>query len=312
MLALARFTLKGPYRAAMVVGLLAVLAVFIPLMAPNNPLAVLLASICMLMSCILVGLVILTQGSVSGLQAIGSAVFGITLVAWILVNAPQFGLWTAAVQWLPIILLAQTLRSSRSLGLTMLAGLAVGAVGVGLQYLVWGNLEADMVNQALARMGQLEQLEQAVVERNIQLVRLFVLALVAMAYFIIVLVVLTSRYLQARLAESSGFGEEFRALTLGKPAAAAALVLLILSFWIQQPWLSSLAFLLVIAFMFQGIAVVHAKLKPRRQARFLLGLFYALLLIFPQVVALAAITGMIDNWLVFRKAPVKPDDDEQI
>ena len=36
MLALARFTLKGPYQAATVVGLLAVLAVFIPLMMPGS------------------------------------------------------------------------------------------------------------------------------------------------------------------------------------------------------------------------------------------------------------------------------------
>ncbi len=312
MLALAKFTLKGPYQAAAVVGLLAVLSVFLPSMDPSNPLGVLFASICMLLSCILVGLIILTQGSGSGLQAIGAAVVGITLVAWVLLNAPELGLWTAAVQWLPIILLAQTLRSTRSLSLTMLAGLALGVIGVAVQYLVWGNLEAEMVRQALARMGQLEQMQQEVAERNIQLVRLFVLALVAMAYLIIVLIVLAARHLQARLAESQAFGEEFRALALGKPAAGAALVLLTAGFFLQQAWLSSLAFLLVIAFMFQGIAVVHQKLRPRRQARLLLGLFYALLLIFPQVVALTAITGMIDNWLVFRKAPVKPDDDNEL
>ncbi len=312
MLALAKFTLKGPYQAAAVVGLLAVLAVFLPSLDPSNPLGVLFASICMLLSCIMVGLIILTQGSGSGLQAIGAAVVGITLVAWFLVNAPELGLWTAAVQWLPIILLAQTLRSTRSLSLTMLAGLALGVVGVAVQYLVWGDLEAEMVRQALARMGQVEQMQQQVAERNLQLVRLFVLALVAMAYFVIVLIVLAARHLQARLAESRAFGEEFRALALGKPAAAAALALLTASFFIEQAWLSSLAFLLVIAFMFQGIAVVHYKLRPLRQARLLLGLFYALLLIFPQVVALAAITGMIDNWLVFRKSPAKPDDENEL
>jgi uncharacterized membrane protein len=84
-----------------------------------------------------------------------------------------------------------------------------------------------------------------------------------------------------------------------------------LSFWLEQSWVISLAFLVVIAFMFQGIAVVHSKLGPRRQARLLLGLFYGLLLIFPQVVALTAVTGVIDNWLVFRKKSVKPNDDNE-
>jgi uncharacterized protein YybS (DUF2232 family) len=60
--------------------------------------------------------------------------------------------------------------------------------------------------------------------------------------------------------------------------------------------------------MFQGIAVVHGKLWAKNRARLMLGLFYVLLLIFPQVVALTSITGLIDNWLVFRKKPASPND----
>jgi len=276
MLTLARFTLKGPYQAALVVGLLAVLAVFIPPMISNSVFGVLLASLCMMLSCTLVGLIILTQGSVSGLKAIGVSMLGITLVAWVVINAPELGLWTGLVQWLPIILLAQTFRTSNSLALTLLLGLLLG------------------------------------VERNIQLVRLFVLAMVAMAYLLFMLIVMIARWMQASLAESKGFGQEFRALSLGKPAAAVALGVMILSFWGQQAWLSSLAFMVVIAFMFQGVAVVHSKIAPRKQARLLFGLFYMLLLVFPQVVALTAITGVIDNWLVFRKKSVKPNDENEL
>lgn len=312
MLALARLTLKGPYQAAAVVGLLAVLAVFIPPMAPNTLLGLIAGSMCMLLSCTLVGLVILTQGSVSGLKAIGVSIVGITLVAWMLISAPELGLWTALVQWLPIILLTQTLRSSKSLALTMLVGMAIGAIGVGVQYLVWNNLETEMISQTLQRMGQVDQLDEKLAERNIQLVRLFVLALAAMAYLVFMLIVLIARWMQASLAESQGFSQEFRTLSLGKPAATGALVLMVVSFWIDQSWLISLALLVVVGFMFQGIAVVHAKLAPRRQARMLLVLFYTLLLVFPQVVALTAITGVIDNWLVFRKNAAKPRDDNDV
>lgn len=312
MLALARFSLKGPYQAAAVVGLLAVLAVFIPPMAPNTVLGLVAGSMCMLLSCTLVGLVILTQGSISGLKAIGASIVGITLVAWVLISAPELGLWTGLVQWLPIIVLTQTLRSSKSLALTMLVGLVIGAIGVGVQYLVWNNLEAEMISQAIQRMGQVDQLDEKLVERNIQLVRLFVLALAAMAYLVFMLIVLIARWMQASLAESQGFSQEFRALSLGKPAASGALGLMVLSFWIDQSWLISLALLVVVGFMFQGIAVVHAKLAPRRQARMLLVLFYTLLLVFPQVVALTAITGVIDNWLVFRKNAAKPSDDNDL
>jgi hypothetical protein len=312
MLALARFTLKGPYQAALVVGLLAVLAVFIPPMVSNTAFGLLVASLCMLLSCTLVGLIILTQGSISGLKAIGVSILGITLVAWALINAPELGLWTGLVQWLPIILLAQTLRTSKSLALTMLLGLLLGTIGIAVQYLVWGSLEAEMISQTIQRMGTVDQLDAQLVERNIQLVRLFVLAMVAMAYLLFMLIVMIARWMQASLAESAGFGQEFRALTLGKPAAAVALGLVLVSFWVAQTWLSSLAFLVVIAFMFQGVAVVHSKLASRKQARLLLGLFYALLLVFPQVVALTAITGVIDNWLVFRKESVKPNDENEL
>ena len=312
MLTLARFTLKGPYQAALVVGLLAVLAVFIPPIISNSIFGILLASLCMLLSCTLVGLIILTQGSVSGLKAIGVSMLGITLVAWIVIDAPELGLWTGLVQWLPIILLAQTLRTSKSLAMTMLLGLLLGTIGIAAQYLVWGNLETEMISQTIQRMGQEEQLQAELVERNIQLVRLFVLAMVAMAYLLFMLIVMIARWMQASLAGSKGFGQEFRALSLGKPAAAGALGMMLLSFWGQQVWLSSLAFLVVIAFMFQGIAVVHSKIASRKQARLLFGLFYMLLLVFPQVVALTAIIGVIDNWLVFRKKSVKPNDENKL
>ncbi len=312
MLTLARFTLKGPYQAALVVGLLAVLAVFIPPMVSNTVLGVLTASLCMLLSCTLVGLIILTQGSASGLKAIGVSILGITLVAWVLVNAPELGLWTGLLQWLPIILLAQTLRSSNSLALTMLLGILLGVIGIVAQYLVWGDLEAEMISQTIQRMGSIGQSDALLVEKIIQLVRLFGLAMVAMAYLLFMLIVVIARWMQASLEGSSGFAREFRALSLGKPAAAVALGLVLVSMWVPQTWLSSLAFLMVIAFMFQGVAVVHCKVGMHRQARFLLGLFYVLLLVFPQAVALTAITGVIDNWLVFRKKAVKPNNGNEL
>ena len=273
---------------------------------------VLVASLCMLLSSSLVGLVILTHGSISGLKAIAVSMLGITLVAWALIDAPELGFWTGLVQWLPIILLAQTLRSTRSLPLTLLAGTALGAIAIAMQYLFWGSIQSEMINQALLRMGDVGQQEQELVQRNLQVLQLFVLAMVAMVYLYIMLILMVARWMQASLAGSNGFREEFYGLALGKSATVVALLLVGLSVWLEQPWLVSLAFLAVIAFMFQGIAIVHSRFGARRQARLLLGLFYTLLLVFPQVVALTSLTGVIDNWLVFRKKAVKPDDENEL
>ena len=312
LLALARYTLKGPYQAAAVVGLLAVLAVIVPPMAGNSMFGLLVASLCMLLSCSLVGLVILTHGSISGLKAIAVSMLGITLVAWALINAPELGFWTGLVQWLPIILLAQTLRSTRSLALTLLAGTVLGAIAIAMQYLFWGSIQSEMINQALLRMGDVAQQEQELVERNLQVLQLFVLAMVAMVYLYIMLILMVARWMQASLVGSNGFREEFYGLALGKSASGVALLVVGLSVWLEQPWLVSLAFLAVIAFMFQGIAIVHSRFGAKRQSRLLLGLFYMLLLVFPQVVALTSLTGVIDNWLVFRKKAVKPDDENEL
>ena len=312
LLALARYTLKGPYQAAAVVGLLAVLAVVIPPMAGNSMFGILIASLCMLLSCSLVGLVILTHGSISGLKAIAVSMLGITLVAWVLIDAPELGFWTGLVQWLPIILLAQTLRSTRSLALTLLAGTALGAIAIVMQYLFWGSIQSEMINQTLLRMGDVGQQEQELVQRNLQVLQLFVLAMVAMVYLYIMLILMVARWMQASLAGSNGFREEFYGLALGKSATVVALLVVGLSVWLEQPWLVSLAFLAVIAFMFQGVAIVHSRFGAKRQARLLLGLFYMLLLIFPQVVALTSLTGVIDNWLVFRNKAVKPDDENEL
>ena len=58
-----------------------------------------------------------------------------------------------------------------------------------------------MISQTIQRMGQAEQLEAELVERNIQLVRLFVLAMVAMAYLLFMLIVMIARWMQASLAD---------------------------------------------------------------------------------------------------------------
>lgn len=311
MLALARYTLSGPYKAAAVVCLLAVLAVFIPPMLGNSLFAVLTGSLCMMLSCILVSLIILTQGSISGLKAIMVAVLGITVVGWTLVNAPSLGLWIGLVQWLPIILLSQSLRSSKSLALTIMIGVGLGVVAIIAQQLLLGPLENDLVTQAFRSMGEAGQATPELAPATLELLRLLVLAMVATVYLFIMVILFIARWLQASLAGSRGFGEEFRALTLGKSAAAVALIAVGLSFWLQQDWLVSIVFLLVIAFMFQGLAVVHCKLGPKRHGRMMLSVFYVLLLIIKQAIALIAVTGVIDNWLVFRRKAVKPGNENE-
>ena len=302
MLSLARLSLKGPYQASSIVGILAVLSVVLPQLLGYHVLSVGLSVAALLMATVLVGLVILTQGSASGLGPIGVSLLGVTLVTWLVLDSPMQGVLIGLVHWLPIVILAQTLRSSNSLGLALLSGVAIGLVGVFLQYLVLPGFEDRFAAQMVASAGGADQLSEEQLGQIRFSVQVMALMMVSSLYLLYVLVVFVARSLQAQLFDAGSFGKEFRALALGKRAALVAAALVPIGFFSGQPWLISIAFLLMIAFMFQGIAIVHAKLVNWKQSTLLLVLFYLTLFFAAQIsVVLTSITGVIDNWLDFRK-----------
>ena len=306
MLALARYTLKGPYQAAGVVGLLAVLAVFIMPLLGQSPLALMLTLATNLCAVILVGLIILTQGLGMSLKVIAAAAVGASIAAWLVLVSPEPVISMVVLQWLPVIFLAQTLRSTSSLAITILAGIALGVAVIVLQYVFWEELERSWLTQMLAR-GEVTELTEEQSRELANFVRLLMLLFASSLYLMYMLVIFAARWMQARLSESEGFRREFCALTLGRPAALVAVAAVPLGLWLQQGWLLSFAFLLIIAFMFQGIAVVHSKLGGKKQGFALLLLYYVLLVFTWQITGiLTAITGIIDNWLGFRRKPDNP------
>ncbi len=305
MLALAKYALKGPYQAATVVGILAIAAVFLPLVAGQTIISAMATTALIVMAGALVGLIILTQGTASGLKAIVVSIFGITLVTTLSLGAPTLGISIALMQWLPIVILAQTLKSTKSLALMILAGLVLAVVAIAIQFLIWPDLEATILpvfQLSFARLTENPAISSEMVAEYAQLLaHWMVLLLVSMMYMLFIGILFLSRWMQAKLADSDGFKREFYAIALGKPAALAGLVILALGFWLDQDWITSVAIAVMIAFLYQGIAVVHSKLAKSKHRALIIGIFYALLIIRPETVAVSSIAGMIDNWLVFRK-----------
>jgi hypothetical protein len=306
MLTLARYTLKGPYQAAAIVALLAVVAVFLPLMVPRTPgmfmLSVLCSAALQFLSCTLVGLIILTQGSASGLKPIAASIVGISLVGWALIGMPELGISTGLVQWLPIILLAQTLRATRSLALTLMAGALLGAIAIGLQFLLVGDLQAQLAEMMKQRIGSAGELNQEVVDGIDHLARGLVVTMTSMTFVVFVLILLVARWLQARLADSKAFGGEFRSLAFGKYPAIATAAIVGASLLLQLDWLDSLGHLAMSMFLLQGIAILHHRMLPVKQGSAVLVAYYvSLFALWAIVMPLTAITGMADNWFAFRK-----------
>ncbi len=293
MLAIARYAMKSPFHAATVAGILAILSLFIPLVS--------------VLAGAIVGLIILTQGLVAGLRVVLVSIAGVTLIGYLLIQSPLTGVAIGLVQWLPVMLLAEVWRRSRSLSLMLLIGAGLSLLAVALQYLLWP--ESDQTWMAMIRpMFRQEAIPEADQVRLDEVLSALAywmkIVLVAVMYATYVATLLAARWFQAKLAGSDGYREEFLAIRLGRLAAAAALLLTVATMLLQQDWLLSMLMVVLSAFLYQGLAVVHrwASLGRRGMMLFVL---YLLMLIFPQVVAAVAMLGVIDNWANFR-AYLKP------
>ncbi len=292
MLALARYALKSPYHAATIVGILAVLSLFVPLVS--------------ILSGAVVGLIILTQGLIPGTRALLISLVGITAVSYLVTHSPTLGITIGLVQWVPLVLLAEILRRSRSLALTLVAGMAGSLLLVVAQYVLWPDIDKLWANDMQQVFTDLlvgvdqagldtSQLNQAIE----QLVHATTLVLVAVMYSTFIATLLASRWLQAKLTGSEGFRTEFYRLKLGKGAALATLLVMAASFFVNQDWLYAMLMVMLLTFIYQGLAIAHSWSHSTGRKGWLVVL-YVLMVIFPQALAAMAVLGIIDNWADFR------------
>jgi hypothetical protein len=301
MLAIARYALKGPMHAATVAGILAVLSLFIPLLS--------------ILSGAIVSLIILTQGLVSGTRVILVSIVGITAVSFLLTQSLIMGLSIGLVQWLPVIILAELLRRTRSISFTLVVGMGLAMLAVILQFMLWPGVE-DTLMEILRLMFQDMQQQQGVdmqqIETGLQnVVHSMTLLMIAVMYFIFAISLLIGRWYQSRLSDSRGFREEFYAIRFGKSISVIVLAIAVAGMIFQQDWLIALLMVVALTFLFQGLAVVHSWSKHYNKSG-LLGLLYMAMIIFPQIAGVTAVLGVVDNWMDFRaklkSIPVNTDD----
>lgn len=291
MLVIARYALKSPFHASTMVGVLAILSLFIPLVS--------------VLSGAIVGLIILTQGLFSGARAILVSIIGISIVSYFAMQSAELGLTIGLIQWLPMMVLAEILRRSHSISFTVIAGMLLAMLAVLAQYLLWP--ESEQVLQALLQQ-MLQGFEQSSAEQGQQLQQLLqsmlhwtVILMVAVMYSTFIATLMAARWFQAKLAGVEGFQDEFYSIRLGKVAAGAGAALFVLNALLQQDWLLSLLMVYMAAFLYQGLAVLHSWNTARKGKTITwLFLLYAMMMIIPQVAGLVALLGVADNWMNFR------------
>ena len=213
--------------------------------------------------------------------------------------------------WLPIVwLLALVLYQSRSLAMTLLVNALLGGTLVLAAYVLlddpaqWWYGQTEQLLPVMKEAG-VDVPDEAAFEANMrEASRIMTGTLAAFMSMGLALSLLIGRWWQSVVTRPGAFGEEYRNLRLGSTAAVVA-TLLVLPAWITTGGIGEMATnLLLVAlalFMFQGLALGHAAVKQfgNNQA-WLVMMYVVMVFTMPYGLLLAAVLGVLDNWIDFR------------
>ncbi len=256
-----------------------------------------------------VALVTLRLGWQHGLSVVLLSMMAVGVLHQIaspLMVSAGLGMLLTAALWLPVWATAQSLRRTmmpgRSVmlaalfGIMIVLGFYIGAV----EPAAWW--QQTMNQLMMPALEELPQVEQEQIHAGIAELALIMTGSSAMLMSLSLIISLfIGRWWQAMLFNPGGFGEEFRQLRLGKGAAMLFLLLLVAAGLSGNEFMSqNLPVVVLLPFLLQGLAVVHALVKRRNAHTGWLVGTYLLLFVTGPTALLLAFAGVVDNWFDFR------------
>ena len=245
------------------------------------------------------------QGLVSAVAAAG----GVLLFSWAWGGNPGDVVQVGGAALLAGTGLGALLRWAGSLALAFQGLVLACAAGALLSAVLWpepGALVASMVAQ-LAELvrstGAAEQQVSALVEGW----ELFFVGLMTAGILLqLVSALLLGSWWASLMREEAQFGPEFRELRLGRFLGIPATLLMAASLVLDGPPIRNLFPLVLCAFWFQGLAVIHAWGWAKRWRTAFMALIYVLLLppFTAATILVLASVGLVDNWFELR-APLR-------
>lgn len=252
-----------------------------------------------------IALVILAAGLQSGVRVLLATLFGGSFASFAFGSVNAL-LLSGAEFWLPAFFLAVVLGKTRSLSLMIQVATVVLLVGLVAVYLLLGSPEAAWLGfmQQLLDMWQAEgiAIEPEASSLLIEQMPRVLTMLVCMGLYVVWLGILfLGRWWQTSLYEAGSLDEQFRQLDLGSRLAwLLALLFVAVLFLPEQLLIQDMLGLLTVAFMLQGLAVVHQWVFVRGTGKGWLILIYILLGVLPQMIMLVASLGWMENWTHWR------------
>ena len=253
-----------------------------------------------------IALITLRKGWQQGIIYSLLACATLAIVSVFLQQQASSGLLAGLLTWLPIVLIASALAVTQSWSKTLQLVLLVAVAGIILFHVTYPDAAAywkPVLEQLKPLLAQGYQFSDAQIDENINTVANWMTGTFAAAFALIsVLSLIIARNWQALLYNPGGFGEEFRQIRLGKPAAIALLVGIAIAVLSMNHLIIELIMVGVAIFMFQGLSLVHALVKQRSmKPAWLIGLYVLVFLLLIQMIVMLATIGIIDNFVDFRR-----------
>lgn len=253
-----------------------------------------------------VALITLSAGLMPGIRALMASLAGAGILA---VFTDQWSALALAMLefWLPAFVLAVVLGLSGSLSRMLTVATAIMISGVLITYLWMGSPEVfwlETMRQLVEgwRAQGIDIEPQAAMLLLEQLPTVLTM-LVAMGVLMVwVSMVMLARWWQTRLYEMKPFSFEFQGVSLGNTLAGLMAIMLALILFVpEQLLIQDVLGVLSLAFMLQGLAVIHFVQRVKQISKGWLVLIYVLLGVLPQMMMMVATLGWLENWINWRE-----------
>jgi large subunit ribosomal protein L9 len=224
--------------------------------------ATLLLPLLQMVSGVIMVLLVLTQGA--RIAVFEGAVAGVILALVALVTgSPLNHILVATLStWVPAIMLALVLQTTRSLTLTLQVSVLVAALAVVGFYIVIDDMVAywDPVMTVLlewTRGNNLQEQAQLMESDPVMTANMLTMAIVLSSWMLYTVYLVFGYWLYRLIPGESGDYGRFSDLNFGRVIALIMALLSLLAFVTGAAWLQSVAFVLFAVFWLQGLAVVH-------------------------------------------------------
>lgn len=309
MRALAGFIVAGPLQAVTVIALFTALSF----------LATPLTSILSYVGAAALGLYSLHMGA----RSAGIVLLGAVVVTGLLTDM----LWhqglaiavTSLLLWIPVWLVAVVLRETRSLAMAMLVLSGLIMAGILLVFALFGDPTPWWLERLQAFISSLVaypelRFEQSDIDRLMafaeRLAPFMTGSLAAGLGFAALTCLMLGRWWQSLLVKPGALRREFYALRLNRMLSLVAVAIFAVSA-LNLGGVSALALqwslVVMVLFLFVGLAVIHATLANLNAARAWLFAVYVFMGVLPQAMLLVVLIGMLDPWLDLRRKTEKAE-----